>query len=125
MHKNVNNLIDVENQLKHIDYRSNNHNTKIIAVSKTLPIEDIRPLIDYGHQHFGENKIQEAMEKWSIIKKDHHNLKLHMLGKLQTNKVKFLLPLFDYLHSLDSEKLARKIYLEEKKKIKNLKYLFK
>ena len=116
MHKNVNNLIDVENQLKHIDYRSNNHNTKIIAVSKTFPIEDIRPLIDYGHQHFGENKIQEAMEKWSIIKKDHPNLKLHMLGKLQTNKVKYLLPLFDYLHSLDSEKLARKIYLEEKKK---------
>jgi len=121
MHKNVNNLIDVENQLKHIDYRFNNHNTKIIAVSKTFPIEDIRPLIDYGHQHFGENKIQEAMEKWSIIKKDHPNLKLHMLGKLQTNKVKFLLPLFDYLHSLDSEKLARKIYLEEKKKNKKLK----
>lgn len=121
MHKNVNNLINLENQLKHSDCEFNDHNTKIIAVSKTFPIEDIKPLIDYGHQHFGENKIQEAIEKWPILKKDHPNLKLHMLGKLQTNKVKFLLPLFDYIHSLDSEKLAKKIYFEEKKKNKKIK----
>ena len=121
MHKIVNNLIHIENQLK--DIQSNNliQNIKIIAVSKTFAIEHVRPLIEYGHMHYGENKIQEAIEKWSIEKKNNSNLKLHMLGKIQSNKVKFLLPLFDYLHSLDNEKVAEKISIEEKKKNKKLK----
>ena len=88
----------------------------IIAVSKTFSIEHIKPLIDHGHQHFGENKVQEAQEKWTSIKTDFPQLKLHLIGKLQTNKVKFALPLFDYIHSLDSIKLAEKISLEQEKK---------
>ena len=92
-----------------------NKNVNIIAVSKTFSIEIIKPLITYGHNHFGENKVQEALEKWTGIKKDFKNIKLHLIGKLQTNKVKFVLPLFDYIHSLDSEKLAQKISLEQKK----------
>ena len=85
----------------------------------------ISPLINYGHEHYGENKVQEAVEKWSSIKSDFKNIKLHLIGKLQTNKVKFVLPLFDFIHSLDSMKLAEKISLEQKKKILNQKYLFK
>ena len=88
----------------------------IVAVSKTFPIGHILPLINHGHQHFGENKVQEAQEKWTSLKNDFPNLKLHLIGKLQTNKVKFALPLFDYIHSLDSIKLAEKISLEQKKK---------
>jgi len=91
-------------------------NVNIVAVSKTFPISHILPLINYGHQHFGENKVQEAQEKWTSLKNDFPNLKLHLIGKLQTNKVKFALPLFDYIHSLDSIKLAEKISLEQKKK---------
>ena len=79
------------------------------------------PLIESGHIHFGENKVQEALEKWQNIKKDHLGIKLHMIGKLQTNKVKYVVPLFDYLHSLDNIKLAKKISLEEKKMNKKLK----
>ena len=94
---------------------------EIIAVSKTYSISDILPLINYGHINFGENKIQEATEKWSDIKGDFPNLKLHMLGKVQTNKVKFLIPLFDYIHSLDNLKLAQKISREEIKKNKKMK----
>ena len=95
---------------------SNFKNVNIIAVSKTFPISHILPLINHGHQHFGENKVQEAQEKWTSIKNDFPNLKLHIIGKLQTNKVKFVLPLFDYIHSLDSIKLAEKISLEQEKK---------
>ena len=90
-------------------------------MSKTFSISNIKPLIDYGHLDFGENKIQEAIEKWTLIKNDNKNIKLHMIGKMQTNKVKFLIPLFDYLHSLDNLKLAQKIAKQEennKKKIK-------
>ena len=87
----------------------------IIAVSKTFQISNILPLIDSGHIHFGENKVQEAVEKWTDIKAKHNIIKLHMIGKLQTNKVKFVIPLFDYIHSLDSEKLAKKISDEQKK----------
>ena len=94
---------------------SNYKDTTIIAVSKTFPINHILPLINHGHQHFGENKVQEAQEKWTTIKNDFPNLKLHLIGKLQTNKVKFALPLFDYIHSLDSIKLAEKISIEQKK----------
>jgi pyridoxal phosphate enzyme (YggS family) len=89
--------------------------TKIIAVSKTFPIDKILPLINYGHIDFGENKVQEAIEKWTDIKKKYHLVKLHMIGKLQTNKVKFAINLFDYIHSLDNFKLAKKISDEQKK----------
>ncbi|MDC3185531.1 YggS family pyridoxal phosphate-dependent enzyme, partial [Candidatus Pelagibacter sp.] len=88
----------------------------IIAVSKTFPISNILPLINANHIHFGENKVQEALEKWTEIKKDLPNIKLHLIGNLQTNKVKFALPLFDYIHSLDSLKLAKKISEEQIKK---------
>ena len=92
-----------------------NKKTNIIAVSKTFPIDHIQPLIKFGHIHFGENKVQEAIEKWSNIKSDLKATKLHLIGKLQTNKVKFVLPLFDYIHSLDSQKLAEKLSMEQKK----------
>ncbi len=95
---------------------SNFKNVNIVAVSKTFPIGHILPLINYGHQHYGENKVQEAQEKWTSLKSDFPNLKLHLIGKLQTNKVKFAIPLFDYIHSLDSIKLAEKISIEQKKK---------
>ena len=86
---------------------------KIIAVSKTFQIEKISPLIEYGHIHFGENKVQEALEKWTEVKSKNSNIKLHMIGKLQTNKVKFAVKLFDFIHSVDSEKLAKKIADEQ------------
>ena len=88
-------------------------------------MNDIQPLIQHGHKDFGENKIQEAISKWSDVKEKNPQIKLHMLGKIQTNKVKFLLPLFDYIHSLDNLKLAQKISEEETKKKRNLKFLFK
>ena len=93
-------------------------NVKIIAVSKTFPTEIIYPLIDFGHLHFGENKVQEAISKWPDIKDKYKNIKLHLIGKLQTNKVKYVLPLFDYIHSLDNLKLADKINSEQEKKFK-------
>ena len=86
---------------------------KIIAVSKTHPIASILPLINYGHLDFGENKVQEAIDKWSDIKNKKNSIKLHLIGRLQTNKVKFALKIFDYIHSLDSEKLANKISDEQ------------
>ena len=110
----------MENVVKNFDLVkeeiSNFENANIVAVSKTFPIGHILPLINHGHQHFGENKVQEAQEKWTSLKSDFPNLKLHLIGKLQTNKVKFALPLFDYIHSLDSIKLAEKISLEQEKK---------
>ena len=111
MHKIVNNLILINKELSAI-----NSDTKIIAVSKTFPIEHIQPAIDYGHLHFGENKVQEALEKWTEIKEKNKSIKLHLIGKLQTNKVKFCLPLFDFIHSLDNIKLADKIANEQVKK---------
>jgi len=119
MHNTVNNLKDIENQLNLSLEPLNITIPKIIAVSKTFPKENIMPLVDSGHIDFGENKVQEAMEKWPEIKKKSPHIKLHMLGKIQTNKVKFLLPLFDFIHSLDNLKLAQKISIEqEKRKIK-------
>ena len=97
-------------------------NVNIIAVSKTFTIEQIKPLIDYGHLHFGENKVQEASSKWSNIKKENENLKLHMVGKLQTNKAKDAVKLFDYVHSLDSQKLADALAKHQMSLKKNLKY---
>ena len=111
MHNIVNKLILINKELSAI-----NSDTKIIAVSKTFPIEHIKPAIDHGHLHFGENKVQEALEKWTEIKEKNKSIKLHLIGKLQTNKVKFCLPLFDFIHSLDNIKLADKIANEQVKK---------
>ena len=94
---------------------------KIIAVSKTFKIDKILPLINYGHIDFGENKIQEAVDKWTEIKLKNSNIKLHMIGKLQTNKVKFAVKLFDFIHSVDNKKLAQKISDEQKKVNKKIK----
>jgi pyridoxal phosphate enzyme (YggS family) len=95
---------------------------KVIAVSKTFKLEKILPLIDYGHLDFGENKVQEAIEKWTKIKEKRSDLKLHLIGKLQTNKVKFALKIFDYVHSLDSKKLAKKLADEQIKQNKKIKF---
>ena len=111
MHKIINNITTITEELSAI-----NSNTKIIAVSKTFTMDYIKPLVDYGHVDFGENKVQEAVNKWTEIKEKNQNIKLHLIGKLQTNKVKFCLPLFDYIHSLDSIKLADKIANEQTKK---------
>ena len=119
MHKNINNLVLIEKELKL--KLQDSDKVKIIAVSKTFPSTDILPLIDYGQIHFGENKVQEAKDKWPVIKKKFPNIKLHMIGKLQTNKVKFVIPLFDYIHSLDNIKLAKKISDEQNKIQKKLK----
>ena len=120
MHSSVLNLIDIKNKLN-VSIKENQKIPEIIAVSKTFSLEKIIPLLDYGHKNFGENKIQEALSKWSEVKNNYQDLKLHMLGKVQTNKVKFLIPLFDYLHSLDNLKLAEKISKEEIKKNKKIK----
>lgn len=116
MHNSVENLILIQNQIKKI-----NPNTKVIAVSKTFNDKTIMPLVSYGHVDFGENKVQEAINKWSDIKSQNHKIKLHMIGRLQTNKVKHALPLFDYIHSLDNLKLAQKISYEQKKINRKLK----
>ena len=119
MHNSINNLALINDQIKSKFGLVKNLN--IIAVSKTFPISEINPLIENGQIHFGENKVQEAIDKWSDIKKLNENLKLHMIGKLQTNKVKYVVPLFDYIHSLDNIKLAEKIASEQIKKNRNLK----
>jgi pyridoxal phosphate enzyme (YggS family) len=119
LHQSINNLALINDQIK--SKFGAMKNLKIIAVSKTFPLSEIDPLIKYGHIHFGENKVQEALDKWSDIKKSNKNIKLHMIGKLQTNKVKYVVPLFDYIHSLDNIKLAEKISIEQKKFKKNLK----
>ena len=110
MHITVKNLLDIENNIKdNLNNLNINNYPKIIAVSKTFKIDKILPLIEHGHLNFGENKVQEAIEKWTEIKKTNSEIKLHMIGRLQTNKVKFAVELFDYIHSVDSEKLAKKI----------------
>ena len=119
MHNSINNLALINDQIK--SKFGLVKNLKIIAVSKTFPMSEINPLIENGQIHFGENKVQEAIDKWSDIKKLNENLKLHMIGKLQTNKVKYVVPLFDYIHSLDNIKLAEKIASEQIKKNRNLK----
>ena len=117
MHNTVQNLINIRNEInseiKNLNYT--NYNPNIIAISKTFKISHIKPLIDYGHEDFGENKVQEAIEKWTDIKKRNPKINLHMVGKLQTNKVKYAIKLFDYIHSLDNDKLAKKISEEQKK----------
>ncbi|WP_435085954.1 YggS family pyridoxal phosphate-dependent enzyme [Candidatus Pelagibacter bacterium nBUS_33] len=122
MHFTVQNLINIENEIKlNLSDIDIINLPKIIAVSKTFKIDKILPLIDHGHIDFGENKIQEAVDKWADIKPNNLNIKLHMIGKLQSNKVKFAVKLFDYIHSVDSEKLAKKIADEQKKINKRLK----
>jgi pyridoxal phosphate enzyme (YggS family) len=113
MHNTVKNLIYIEELIK----SKANHDelAKIIAVSKTFPIENVLPLIEHGHLHYGENKVQEALEKWTDIKNENHSIQLHLIGRLQTNKVKVALRVFDYIHSLDSENLANKIADEQQK----------
>ena len=116
MHITVKNLLDIENSIKVYSEEINlNHYPKIIAVSKTFKIDKILPLIDHGHIHYGENKVQEAAEKWTEIKKINSKIQLHMIGRLQTNKVKLAVQLFDYIHSVDSKKLAKKIADEQLK----------
>ena len=122
MHKNVQNLIDIQRTIESsLDTLAINKVPKIIAVSKTFGMGKISPLIDQGHLDFGENKVQEAIEKWSDVKSNNNNIKLHLIGGLQTNKVKSAVKLFDFIHSVDSEKLAKKISDEQKKQKKELK----
>ena len=103
---------------KLLDLNNKENIPKIIAVSKTFKIDHIKPLIEYGHLDYGENKVQEALEKWKDIKIQNNRIKLHLIGKLQTNKVKFAVKIFDYIHSLDSKKLAKKISEEQEKQKK-------
>ena len=122
MHNTVKNLLDIQNNIKtHLNKINVINEPKVIAVSKTFKIDKILPLIEYGHTDYGENKVQEAVEKWTEIKKLNSQIKLHMIGKLQTNKVKFAVQLFDYIHSVDSEKLAKKIADEQLKFNKKIK----
>ena len=122
MHSTVQNLINIENKIKlKLSNLKINNLPKIIAVSKTFKVEKILPLIEHGHIHFGENKVQEAVEKWTEIKSKKSSIKLHMIGKLQTNKVKFAVKLFDFIHSVDSKKLAKKIADEQIKINKKIK----
>tara|TARA_Y100000741_G_scaffold360181_1_gene342029 strand:- start:2122 stop:2775 length:654 start_codon:yes stop_codon:yes gene_type:complete len=119
LHNSINNLNLIKENLK--SKIVNCDKIRIIAVSKTFPLEQISPLIEHGHLDFGENKVQEAINKWTAIKLNYPKIKLHLIGKLQTNKVKFAIKLFDYIHSVDNEKLAIKIADEEKKINKKIK----
>ena len=116
MHDTVKRYEDIINTIKEkLEDQKIKKFPKIIAVSKTFKLEKILPLISYGHLEFGENKVQEAVEKWTDIKLKNQKIKLHLIGKLQTNKVKFVLKIFDYIHSVDSKKLAKKIADEQNK----------
>ena len=111
MHNSKDNLLSIKNEIQEI-----NPNSQLVVVTKTFKMDKIEPLIEFGHMHYGENKVQEALEKWESVKAERKEIKLHLIGKLQTNKVKFCLPLFDYIHGLDSIKLAEKIANEQIKK---------
>jgi hypothetical protein len=117
MHETVQNLVNIKKSIKSklLDFKQESRIPKIIAVSKTFKLEHIMPLIYYGHVDFGESKVQEAIDKWSDVKTNNKSIKLHLIGKLQTNKVKLAVKFFDFIHSLDSEKLAKKIVDEQKK----------
>ena len=117
MHNTIQNLLSIQASIKSklLDLDTKNRIPKVIAVSKTFEIDHILPLVDYGHLDFGENKVQEAIEKWTDVKKRNDKIKLHLIGKLQTNKVKHALKIFNFIHSLDSEKLAKKIADEQNK----------
>ena len=121
MHQIVQNLVNIQEEINsNLSTQKNHKVPKIIAVSKTFSMDKILPLIEYGHLDFGENKVQEAVEKWSEIKLRNNNIKLHLIGGLQTNKVKLAVKLFDYIHSVDSERLAKKISDEEQKQKKKI-----
>lgn len=119
MHNTLLNLQEIEKEI-YSNNRNKNKETKLIVVTKNFQINNIKPLITYGHIHFGENRVQEAFNKWKNIKNENKNIRLHMIGKLQSNKVKYAVSLFDYIHSLDSMKLAEKISIEQKKINKSL-----
>ena len=122
MHTNVRRLNLVKNNVKEIfDKKQLKTIPQIIVVTKAFPLKEIIPLLESGHMHFGENKIQEAEDKWPNVRNQYKNLKLHMVGKLQSNKVKKAVQLFDYIHSLDSKKLALKINQYEKELNKKIK----
>ncbi len=122
MHITVKNLINIQKKIEfELSLKNYKNLPKIVAVSKTFKIDKILPLIDYGHVDFGENKVQEAVDKWTEIKEKKPNIQLHMIGGLQTNKVKYAVKLFDYIHSVDSEKLAKKIADEQLKIDRNIK----
>ena len=122
MHESVKKYNDIVNSIKlELEGQKNIIFPKIIAVSKTFQLERIIPLIEYGHLDYGENKVQEALDKWSDIKKKNSEIKLHLIGGLQTNKVKFAVKIFDYIHSVDSKKLAKKIADEQIKQNKKVK----
>tara|TARA_Y100000591_G_scaffold292412_1_gene279612 strand:- start:136 stop:789 length:654 start_codon:yes stop_codon:yes gene_type:complete len=119
MHESIKNLENINSEIS--EKVKGNIFPKIIAVSKTFKISDILPLVNYGHIDFGENKVQEAIEKWQDLKIKYPKVNLHLIGRLQTNKVKLAVKLFDYIHSVDSEKLAKKIYEEQLKQKKRIK----
>ena len=122
MHKTIQNLIDIQKKIElSLDTLKIDKVPKIIAVSKTFEMDKILPLIEHGHLDFGENKVQEAIEKWSDVKSNNDEIKLHLIGGLQTNKVKLAVKLFDYIHSVDTEKLAKKISDEQQKQKKRVK----
>ena len=118
----MNIITSFEKIKQEIKNNSVNNIAEIIAVSKTFPIEHIMPLIKHGHRHYGENKVQEAEKKWLDVKKSTSDLKLHMIGRLQSNKAKKAVEIFDYIHSLDSEKLAKELSKRQIEKGRNLKY---
>ena len=120
MHETVQNLISIQSSInsKLLKLKNKVKIPKIIAVSKTFKLNHILPLVEYGHLDYGENKVQEAIEKWTDIKIKNDKINLHLIGKLQTNKVKFAVRIFDYIHSLDNEKLAKKISEEQEKQNK-------
>ena len=122
MHYSVKNLDVIKNNIKNkLNDIKKSDSPNIIAVSKTFTMDKINPLIESGHLDFGENKVQEALDKWSDIKLKNNNIKLHLIGKLQTNKVKHAVKIFDYIHSVDNEKLAKKIADELNKNQRNIK----
>ena len=122
MHKTIQNLIDIQKKIElSLDTLKIDKVPKIIAVSKTFEMDKISPLIEHGHSDFGENKVQEAIDKWSDVKSNNNDIKLHLIGGLQTNKVKLAVKLFDYIHSVDTEKLAKKISDEQQKQKKRVK----
>ena len=122
MHSSVQNLIEIKNKIKlNLDSLKISNLPKIVAVSKTFKIDKILPLIEHGHVDFGENKVQEALDKWTDVLEKNNNIQLHMIGKLQTNKVKFAVKLFNYIHSVDNVKLAKKISEEQIKINKKVK----
>ena len=116
-------IVDRFKKIKsNINSLDNSKTINIVAISKTFSIEHIKPLLNIGHDHFGENKVQEAISKWKEIKKNDSNLKLHMVGKLQSNKSKKAVELFDFIHSLDNKKLADSLSKAELETKRNIKY---